>query len=626
MARPKLTTFIAIVLAVLWSGALGLLHVNGDTSFLDRIEAALVDLRMLVRGPIKPPADVALVLIDDATVRIDGKHPVSRSTLAAIVNEAGRRGAQVIAVDLLLLDQGDSGPDAELVEALERTPAVIAAAATFRGGHQWIQPDFDDVQSQIPDAEAFLSPQQIFADVARVGMVNVATDATGSPRAVPLLFRAGDQIQAAMSLRVASVQTNADPEILQEAIQVGERHIPTDSGYLLPLNYYGPRGTIRSISAADVLAGKPDDGSLEGKVVVIGSTATGGGDVFPTPFDPVLPGVEVMATAIGNVLHDEGLLRDYRVRVADAAIGIVSAAGVVSLLGWRRSGTALVSIFAALLLLAAINQWAFANGVWSSAALPLAAALPPAILFGATQLWLNRNQAQLFEDQSHLLQRVQAPGLGDWLAEHPNFLVEPVQLHASIVFVDLSGFTGLTERAGPKLARDVLNEFHGLIDKAVTNSGGVVVSFMGDGVMILFGLPEAREDDPRIAVDCCVTIARDITGWLSSSAKPIGTLGFKIGAHAGVIVASRLGGDSQQHIAATGDVVNVASRLMEIAAVHQAELGISSEMVAAAGRESLIQTQGTMSGPVETPIRGRTEAMSVCLWRLSAASGVAAGN
>ena len=207
------------------------------------------------------------------------------------------------------------------------------------------------------------------------------------------------------------------------------------------------------------MAGKPDGGLLEGKVVVIGSTATGGGDVFPSPFDPVLPGVEVMATAIGNVLHDEGLVRDYRVRMADAAIGMVSAVGVVLLLGWRRSGTGLASICIVLLILAAVNQWVFANGIWLSATLPLAAALPPAILFGATQLWLNRNKAQLFEDQSHLLQRVQAPGLGDWLAEHPNFLAEPVQLSASIVFVDLSGFTGLSETAGPKVARDVLTSF-----------------------------------------------------------------------------------------------------------------------------------------------------------------------
>ena len=296
-----------------------------------------------------------------------------------------------------------------------------------------------------------------------------------------------------MSLQVMSVETKADPEILQDAIQVGDRRILTDAGYVLPLNYYGPRGTIRSISAADLLSSKPNTGLLQGTVVIVRSTATGGGDVFPTPFDPVLPGVEVMATAIGNVLYNGGLVRDYRVRLADAAIGIVGAAGVVLLLGWHRSGTALVSILVVLLVFATLNQWAFAKGIWFSAALPLAAAFPPAILFGSTQLWLNRLKAQRFEDQSNLLQRVQAPGLGEWLAEHPNFLAEPVHLRASIVFVDLSGFTGLSERVGSKAARDVLNEFHALIDKAVTSCGGIIVSFMGDGVMILFGLPQARE-------------------------------------------------------------------------------------------------------------------------------------
>jgi len=617
MAGHRLTTFAAVVLAILWSGALGLMHINGGAPFLDRVEAALVDLRMLIRGPITPPADVALVLIDDATVRVDGKHPISRSTLAALVNEVGNRGARVIALDLLLLDKGEAKPDAELADALKKMPAVIAAAATFRGGKQWIQPRFDEAQSQVPDAEGFLLPQAVFADFAAVGIVNVATDATGSPRAVPLLFRAGDQIQSAMSLRVASVWTGSDPEILPEAIQVGDRHILTDSGYLLPLNYYGPRGTIRSISAADILAGKRDDGLLKDAVVVIGSTATGGGDVFPTPFDSVLPGVEVMATAIGNVLHGEGLVRDYRVRMADAAIAILAAIGVVLLLGWRRSGAALASILVVFVLLAAANQSAFANGIWLSAALPLAAALPPAILFGVTQLWMNRNKAQLFEDQSNLLQRIQAPGLGDWLADHPDFLEQPMQLRASILFVDLSGFTGLSERAGSKVARDVLNEFHGVIDTAVADCGGVIASFMGDGVMILFGLPQARDDDPHTAIDCAVAIARGLTIWLSSSTEPLGTLGFKIGAHAGEIVASRLGGDINQHIAATGDVVNVASRLMEIAAAHDAILAISADMVDLGGPESEIHKQGVLGSVLETAIRGRTEELEVRLWRLN---------
>ncbi|MGO7675426.1 adenylate/guanylate cyclase domain-containing protein, partial [Rhizobium ruizarguesonis] len=89
-----------------------------------------------------------------------------------------------------------------------------------------------------------------------------------------------------------------------------------------------------------------------------------------------------------------------------------------------------------------INLSAFAHGYWLSAALPIAAALPPALIFWAAELWLDRGRARHFSAQSALLQRIEAPGLGEWLARDPNFLAAPVRQNAAVVFIDLSGFTG----------------------------------------------------------------------------------------------------------------------------------------------------------------------------------------
>ena len=76
----------------------------------------------------------------------------------------------------------------------------------------------------------------------------------------------------------------------------------------------------------------------------------------------------------------------------------------------------------------------------------MTAAVPPAIAFGASQIWLDRRRAQRFAGENELLQRFQAPALRDWLARDPNFLAEPVRQEAAIVFIDLSGFTGLSAR------------------------------------------------------------------------------------------------------------------------------------------------------------------------------------
>ena len=114
---------------------------------------------------------------------------------------------------------------------------------------------------------------------------------------------------------------------------------------------------------------------------------------------------------------------------------------------------------------------------------------------------------------------------------------------------------------------------------------------------------------------CAVGLSRRTRDWLAALPATIATrIGFKIGAHFGTIVASRLGGRNQQ-ITATGDTVNVASRLMEVAADHGAELAVSDEMLQAAGRDSALFKAGVLTGPIETQIRGRTGSLPVWLWR-----------
>ena len=96
--------------------------------------------------------------------------------------------------------------------------------------------------------------------------------------------------------------------------------------------------------------------------------------------------------------------------------------------------------------------------IWLSLAVPMAATVPPAILFGASQLWLDRRRAVYFADQSALLQQFQAPGLGGWIARHPDFLAKPLRCEAAVVFIDLSGFTGVSEVLGPNAVRELRKE------------------------------------------------------------------------------------------------------------------------------------------------------------------------
>ncbi|MGO4837892.1 CHASE2 domain-containing protein, partial [Rhizobiaceae sp. 2RAB30] len=242
--------------------------------------------------------------------------------------------------------------------------------------------------------------------------------------------------------------------------------------------------TIRTVSAASVREGNVDPEAFKDRVVVIGATVTGGGDVFPTPFDPIMPGVEVISTAIAQLLDGGGIVRDRSVRLVDAFVATLLPLILVALLAWRRSAIGFGAMLGVVVVWLALNFAAFFHGIWLSIALPAAAALPPLILFGAVQLWLDRRRASRFAGQSLLLQRVQGAGLERWLAQDEAFLAEPLHLDAAVVFIDLSGFTGLSETTGPKATSDLLNGFYALVDEEAARHHGVVTGFSGDGAMI----------------------------------------------------------------------------------------------------------------------------------------------
>lgn len=615
MKASRLQTPLAMILAGVWAAALAFGHNRGDVGFLDRLEATLTDLRIQIRGVKKPPDLVTIIAIDDRVAREQGSYPLPRATLTTIIEEIARYKPKVLALDLLLVDAGAAESDAALAQALGKTNTVIAAAALFSESKQTVATKEAGPLADLPVASGFLLPLKVFADQATVGVVNLNTDSSGVPRSMPMLMRSADRVMVSMPLRVASAASRDDAQIGEYNFSLAGTHVPTDVGHLLPMSFYGPRGTIRTISASEVLAGKLRRADVEDRVVAIGVTVSGGGDFFSTPFDPVMPGVEVVSTAITHLLAKDTLLRNTSIRLFDAGFAIGLAMLCIALLAWRRNAVGLIAIVAVVALWAVVNTIAYGHGIWMSAALPLAAAVPPAMAFGALQIWSSRRSVQRFAARSDLLRQFQAPGLRDWLIKYPDYLLQPVHQHAAVIFIDISRFTALSETLDADAVRELLKSFHAMIDQVTLAHGGVVTTFMGDGAMILFGLPVVADDDAARAARCCIELTTRTGTWIAGLPPEIASqIGFKIGAHFGDIVASRLGGASYQHITATGDTVNVASRLMEVAASHGAKVALSDDLLRAAGADCAVRTTGALSGPTEVQIRGRSGAVSAWLW------------
>ena len=169
-----------------------------------------------------------------------------------------------------------------------------------------------------------------------------------------------------------------------------------------------------------------------------------------------------------------------------------------------------------------------------------------------------------------------------------------VERKIAILFLDIRGFSRISEKALPYDVVYILNSFFGEVAKAVESNNGYVDKFMGDGMMALFGLSSTKEiasrDAIKAAIDCekaTQRVSRLLEQHLSEPIK-IG-----IGIHTGDAVIGRIGKTSDQsepsRLTAIGDSVNVSARLEQATKELVTPLVISSHTAKLAGLENLNQ-------------------------------------
>lgn len=137
-----------------------------------------------------------------------------------------------------------------------------------------------------------------------------------------------------------------------------------------------------------------------------------------------------------------------------------------------------------------------------------------------------------------------------------------VEKELTVLLADLRGFTSFSERYPARVVIETLNEFLIEMSAIVARNGGVVEKFMGDSVMAVFGLPEAREDDAVRAVTCGLEMQAGLDRLnerRDRSVRPALYMG--IGISSGPALTGSLGSDLYAEHAVIGDDVNLASRI-----------------------------------------------------------------
>jgi adenylate cyclase len=257
---------------------------------------------------------------------------------------------------------------------------------------------------------------------------------------------------------------------------------------------------------------------------------------------------------------------------------------------------------------------AFLQGYWLCVALPVATSIPVATGYGIARLALAQHEARRFASERDALRPFEPLSLADMLVRDPKFLATPVEQHAAVVFVDLSGFTGVTESLGPAWTRELLVALHQRIETVAREQQGFIVSYMGDGAMILFGLPAWQPDDAGRALRAVGRLYESLSHWIATLPPAArDRLAPRVGGHFGSVVLSRLGTPDHQHITATGDTVNVASRLLEVAKEHHAATAVSEDLCHAARDVGGAAHDDAANPALEVTIRGRAKPILVRL-------------
>ncbi len=145
--------------------------------------------------------------------------------------------------------------------------------------------------------------------------------------------------------------------------------------------------------------------------------------------------------------------------------------------------------------------------------------------------------------------------------------------YVTVLFSDLSGYTAMSETLDPEEVKEIMGRIFGEIVQVVVKYEGHIDKFIGDAVMVLFGVPKAHEDDPIRAIRAAHEIHEVVKGLSPSLERKIGRpLSMHTGINTGVVVTGEINLEKGIH-GVLGDTINVASRLCSLAKPDEIIIG-----------------------------------------------------
>ncbi len=520
--------------------------------------------------------DILIVAIDDASLASESLGGLgaiknwTRKTYAEAVENIEEGSPTVVMLDILFSSASDGLSGEEILETAKEYPYVQdfagevlryldsphpqdEALTKVFSQHENIyllknpagEVHFNGTSFEYP---AQVLPFQTFQELTHQGFTNTITseDSTNLSTiySIPTLLKVAGVEEEHMDLKLARTYLKQETAF----------EIPTEQGQML-INYAQKPYGFPSVSFADVVNGKIDPKQFEGKIVLVGATASILQDRHFTPIDALvpMPGIEIHANAIQTLL--EGA---YLQNQSTASFLLVTALLLFGVAGFLM----LPVIPGALLLLAELvafpfyAQWSFNRGVvpdliWPVFALTLA--------YFASLAYRNfaefREKRKLKSAFSHYV----SPDLVEQISQNPQELkLGGDRREITALFLDIENFTTLSEKLEPQEVVRIINHtFDGLANVIMAHEG-TVDKFEGDAIMALFGAPLPNPDHAQKACEAALELQEKMQ---SLNAETGHNLKIRVGLATGEAIVGNMGSESRFDYTAMGDTVNTASRL-----------------------------------------------------------------
>lgn len=496
---------------------------------------------------------------------------------AAALKEAGN----VVLGHLFLSADTAKFSDPKLAEAYfniawaKAFPQVLKVKSSNRDfdlGRAWIQgggPIAAGVEANLPKlAEA----------AASFGFFNVSPDADGTIRRALFMIRYQDQdFFPSLALQVLRQYENIpDQQIAAyiaadgvERIRFGNHELrPWQDGTAL-INYAGPYHSYPHYSMVDVISQTAPADAFRDKIVLIGGTALGIGDLRNTPFEKQgsgYMGVEVHANILDNLLHSAEPQRTFLIRgLSEEMVDIGFIIFFGGLVLWFGRSRPLVATLAALVALGAFLgfiYYGFAHwGRWYSFVVPAATLVASyASITSFRVIQEEREKRQIRKTFSQYL----SPGVIALIEKDPKKYIRPggEVKELTVMFSDIRNFTTLSEGLTPDELVNLLNQYLSTMTDIIFRNLGTLDKYIGDAIMAFWGSPYPQHDHAYRACRCALEMMAGLEElnrkWVELGRRPIA---IGIGLNTGPVNVGNMGSNKRLAWTVMGDNVNLASRL-----------------------------------------------------------------